>query len=136
MLEPTYFLQRCDKDRTWEEVDDYLFKNWKYAKDDSGNPRYNGNRIFRNGSNIQFIQETPLSSRDFVHIAKLGGATQNELSSGIPGGFCKQPDFVELTKSGNNLIRKVGVETYKTKPASQPVTKPNSSIAFPLPSTV
>lgn len=126
-----YFIQRnpiivsgSRPENVWEEVDEFVFKNWKFAVDENDKPRYNGNRFSVQDGKVCIIQESGLSGRDLIHIAKLSGANHNDLQSQIPGGFCRKPEYVKIVKGNGTAIRQVGSKTFRAQVAQSTEAKP------------
>jgi hypothetical protein len=100
-----YFLQLDGgKEAAWEEVDDFLFDNWKFAVTDSEKKRYNGNRVRLEEGRISLQTESDLFALDVARIARFCGFGGQPLETGR--GFVISPEFVMLRRNRQTLLRK------------------------------
>lgn len=95
-----YFLH---VDGKWEEVDKYIFDNYKYVEKSSENgfqPRYSNNRfsIIDNQVNLAM---TSISKQDIGIIARIVGC-QFPANISTPGGFAPKPKELLLIRKGNS----------------------------------
>ena len=118
-----YFLQLSGGPH-WEEVDEYIYKNWKFAVrekgsvDDSNDRRYSGNcvSIVDNRVSVYFDKEAPgITTKDMAWIARMLGAAKHELDGYVDKGIYTSPDYVMIKKNNATILKRVGGEAFTAK---------------------
>jgi Ni,Fe-hydrogenase I small subunit len=103
------FLQ-LNEQSIWEEVDSYIFENWKNAilivEGEPDAPRYNGNRFFVSDGKVFLDFKTTLTAKDLAIIARLSGATSQDFTFTQPGGFAKDPEYVMIKFHNRTILKK------------------------------
>jgi hypothetical protein len=107
-----YWLQLAHSNEgRWEEVDAFIFENWKFAVVDEGEhegqSRYNGNRVCSIDGQVEIETETKLRTKDIVWIARFLGATPNEWNGVVQGGIVREVDYVKMVKRQQVILKKV-----------------------------
>lgn len=102
--ETKFYLQTYAEDNTpgdWEQVDDYIYKNWKSVVDPETNePRYTGNKVIHKGNNVS-MEIDQITTSMLGIICRLCGVTIPQHIS-KPGGFAPMPtELLTIMKKGN-----------------------------------
>ena len=118
-----YFLQLNGKSQ-WEEVDEFIYKNWKFAVSEKGDVgrgegcRYSGNGVKCEDGRVDmfFSKESPLSVRDMAWVARMLGANKGDLDGYVQGpGIFVSPEYVMLKKGLQTILKRVGGEAFVAK---------------------
>ena len=104
----TYYLQRTDG--IWETVDEYVFKNWKYAQE-GDEPRYNGNSITQESGKYT-LNIANATTADLAIVMRFLGVKECT-SITQPGGFVREPEFVKLALPRQKVLHEVGGGNFK-----------------------
>lgn len=107
-----FFLQLAQSSEGfWEEVDEFVYENWKYAVIDEGakegSPRYNGNRVKHFGGEVEFSVETKMKPKDFAWIARFIGCGTADFNGQVAGGIVRDPSYVKLHKRNQIILKKI-----------------------------
>ncbi len=110
-----YLVQRNtdEKNRHWEEVDEYVFKNYSKAITSDGEKRYTNNRAVRGDNGRLQIIADDLSAIELSYLARFVGITSNELGVNVPGGFIRTVESVKFKIANSNIIHEINGETYR-----------------------
>jgi len=114
----SYFLQTPAG--YWEGVDEFIFVNWKFARLDDDQPRYNGNRVTKGEDGKVSVELVgTVTPKELALIARMTGAGP-DLSPNmtIPGGIVRDPEFVILRKGNQTILKKVGGDKFIAKKAA------------------
>lgn len=110
-----YLIQRNtdEKNRHWEEVDEYVFKNYTKAITSDGGKRYTNNRAVRTDDGRFQIIADDLSVAELAYLARFAGITSNDLGVNVPGGFIRTVESVKFKIANSNIIHEINGETYR-----------------------
>ncbi len=106
-----YFLELASK-TAWEQVDEFAWKHWKDAVAASGEQRYSGNKVCRNGTGIT-IDAQDLSARDAAIVMRFLGVKDTAAPGSVNGGFVIEPEFVKFKRSGGVVLHEINGESWK-----------------------
>lgn len=94
----------------WDKVDEYVYKNQKYAVEKDGSQRYNGNSIVVNSDGTIKITGT-LQPASWGNVFRFLGI--KEFQGSVPGGFVQEPNFVKMKKGNVVSLHEVGGDTFR-----------------------
>lgn len=97
-------LLKPDGTKKWEEVDAYIYTNWRKALTKTGEQRYNGNRACLVEGQLSF--HGTFSVADFACLARMLGIQVNNQAI----GYHAKPEYVKFQ-------RKKGVHIHENKAA-------------------
>lgn len=111
-----YYCQRNgDKGIVWEKVDEFTFNNHhRCFIIINGNEiaRYTGNRISKTPTGeITLDFKEALTSHSLGNVARFLEIKIPQTT--IPGGFLREPEFIEMKLRNKNTVHKNGGQTYK-----------------------
>lgn len=92
-------------EKGWHEVDEFTYKNRKYAVDADGHPLYTDNAIKEVDGTLLF--DCAISVRELAQLCRLFNVEPERGT--VPGGWCQEPDFIRFCIRGNLSIRDMKV---------------------------
>src|SRR4051812_24334769 len=108
MLERLY-LQRLDDQKVWEEVDDYVFKNYTKVVLPDGGRRYTDNRIWVRDGRCGMVLDG-VEQVDLGLVMRFLGVSVNQNAT----GFLRKPDAVKLKFPQNRtILHEIGGANFK-----------------------